>query len=225
MAYLGLAITGMLSYGLIRGQLYVPGDAATTAANLAGHEALARLGIALDLVAVLTQSLAALYFFKLFRQVDAFAAGSLAAFGFMNAAAMLVSTMFTATALKVAVDGAAAGAGDPATTSGLLYNLSDAAWATGGLFFGLWLIPMGWLVLKSGYMPAPLGWALIVGGVGYVLTPFATYLAPQAPGIGTALQSLSIVGEFWMIGYLLAKGVRQRSAQAGQAPAVTLSPA
>ncbi len=34
-----------------------------------------------------------------------------------------------------------------------------ATWDIGGLFFGLWLIPMGYVVLTSRVMPIALGWA------------------------------------------------------------------
>jgi Domain of unknown function (DUF4386) len=205
LAYLGLAIFGALGNVVIRGRLYVSGDAVATAAKLAEHRTLARFGIAADLMTVVAQSLAALYFFKLFRKVDAFAAGSIAAFGFMNSVAILASTVFTATALKMVVAGTV---GDP-TTPLLLYNLSDAAWGTGALFFGLWLIPMGWLAVRSGYMPRPVGWILMGGGGCYLLSAFVRYLAPNASSLTDALLAPATVGEFWMIGYLLVKGVRQ----------------
>jgi hypothetical protein len=204
-AYLGLAISGALGFLLIRSQLFEPGDAATTSMNLIEREGLARLGIAADLTVVLTQSLAALYFFKLFRNVNTFAAGSLAAFGFMNSAAILVATAFSATALEVALDGAAPTA---AATALLLYDLNAAAWGVGALFFGLWLIPMGWLVLRSGFMPRPLGWILITGGLGYILSAYTSYLVPDADPLAQALTVPASVGEFWMIGYLLIIGVR-----------------
>ena len=94
-----------------------------------------------------------------------------------------------------------------------MYELSGAFWGVGALFFGLWLIPMGYLVLASRWMPRPLGWILIGGGVGYILSAFVVYLVPDAPGgLETALISLATVGEFWMIGYLLIKGVRGEQA-------------
>lgn len=204
-AYLGLGISGALGFVVIRSQLFEPGDAAATAMNLIEHDGLARLGIAADLTIVLTQSLAALYFFKLFRDVNSFAAGSLAAFGFMNSAAILVATAFSATALEVALDGAAPTA---AATALLLYELNDAAWGLGALFFGLWLIPMGWLVLRSGFMPRPLGWILIAGGVGYSVSAYVSYLFPDADVLADALTVPATVGEVWMIAYLLIVGVR-----------------
>lgn len=162
LSHLGLAIFGVLGFVLIRGQLYQPDDALATAANLVEHEGLARLGIAADFMIVITQSFAALFFFKLFRNVDAFAAGAIAAFGLMNAIVILASTIFTAAALEVALEASSSVA--PTGTALLLYDLSAHAWNTGGLFFGLWLIPMGWMVLRSGWMPRLLGWILIVGG-------------------------------------------------------------
>ena len=74
--YLGLGISGMLGFLVIRNTLYVPDDAAATLANLTERASLAPLGIAADLTMVLTQSLAALWFFRLFRRHDRVAAGS-----------------------------------------------------------------------------------------------------------------------------------------------------
>lgn len=216
LAYLGLAISGTLAFLLVRQQLYVPDDAAATTANLVGHEALARFGIAVDLTVVLTQALAALWFFKLFRRVDAFAAGAIAAFGLVNAVVILVATVFSATALDVALGGTAPD-GDRAATAQLLYELTGAAWSLGGMFFGLWLIPMGWLTWRSAYMPRTLGWVLIVGGVGYVLSTYVIYLAPGLAGSSYALTVPATVGELWMVGHLLWKGVRPEAAMQGEA--------
>ena len=212
-AYLGLAVCGLLGLLLVRGQLVVPGDAAATTANLVEHETLARLGIALDLGSVLTQALVALLFFRLFRRVNSFAAGAIAAFGLVNAVLILVAVAFSATGLNVAL-GAAAAPGDRAATALLLYQLSGATWDVGGLFFGLWLIPMGWLAWRSGSMPRPLGWVLIAGGVGYILSTYVLYLAPGFAG-SSALTVPATVGELLMVGYLLWTGVRPAAAIQG----------
>ena len=201
LAYLGLAITGAVGFMLIRQQLYVPGDATATAANLLEKEGLARLGIAVDLAAVLTQALAALWFFRLFRVVDSFAAGALAVFGMVNAVVILVATAFSATALGLVVaDGAADGS--QAATAQVLYDLNATTWSVGGLFFGLWLIPMGWLAWRSA-MPRLLGWALVVGGASYVLSTFVTYLAPALDWSTAVLTIPATIGELWIVGYLL----------------------
>ena len=201
--YLGLAISGLVGFMAIRGQLYVSDDAAATAANLVEHESLARVGIAVDMAIVVTQALAALYFYKLFRAANAFAAGALAAFGLINAVAILVGVAFSATALDVAITGGGA------DTAQMLYGLSDAMWGVGALFFGLWLIPMGYIVWTARLMPRALGAILVVGGATYLLSAFVVYLWPDAPEAALgALTALPTIGEFWIIGYLLTFGVR-----------------
>jgi hypothetical protein len=156
---------------------------------------------------VLTQTLSAVWFYRLFQRVDAVAAGSIAAFGLINAVAVLGSAALLATATEVA----AGPVGDAASTVQVLYLVSGNLWTAGALFFGLWLVPMGWCVLRSGWMPRPLGWILITGGVGYVLSPFVGYLAPQAGVVSDLLVIPATVGEIWIVGYLLYRGVRTGS--------------
>ena len=70
---------------------------------------------------------------------------------------------------------------------------------------------MGRLVLESRWMPRPLGWVLIVGGV--ELHPERLRRLPHARTrrefVEIALSLVATVGEFWMIGYLLIFGVRR----------------
>lgn len=219
LAYAGLAITGLLGYLMIRSQLYVEGDAAGTASNLVAHEGLARLGVAVDLAAVLTQALAALWFYQLFRAVNPFAASAITAFGLVNSVVMLVGTTFSATALSVALGDAATSTRDQAATTLLMYDLSDAAWRAGALFFGLWLIPMGWCTLRSTFMPRLLGWTLMVGGVGYIASGFVDFLTSQASAVVSALTVPATVGELWMVGYLLVTGLNRRPVASTTAPA------
>jgi hypothetical protein len=224
--YLVLAVAGIAEFGIIRGQLYVAGDPSATLANLAGHAPLARLGVAADLTGVLAQALAALWFYRLFRDEDRFAAGAIAAFGLVNAVVILVATVFSSAALTVAGSAALAPGGAQAATVQLLYQLNGAAWSLGGLFFGLWLIPMGFTVVTCRLMPALLGWVLMIGGVGYIISTYVAQLLPDAPAtLAAALTLAATAGELWMIGYLLVFGIRasgrpERSGDASLAPAV-----
>ena len=118
---------------------------------------LARLGIVLELGIVLTQALAAVWFYRLFRSVDTFAAGLVAVFGMVNAVAILGSAAVLATALDVADDASLAVSGGAAATVQLLYVISGHLWGVAGLFFGLWLIPMGWLVVRLAVAAAAVG--------------------------------------------------------------------
>jgi hypothetical protein len=206
--YLSLAVAGAAGYLLIRPRLFAADEPAATLANLVAHESLARAGVAVELLIALTQALAAGWFYRLFRTADPVAAGGIAAFGLVNAIAVLVSAAVMGTALQVALDPV----GDAAATAHVLYLISANLWEVAALFFGLWLIPMGRCVLRSAWMPRALGWVLIAGGVGYVLSAFVRYLVPGAEVLAGALTYPASAGEFWMIGYLLIRGVRRGAA-------------
>lgn len=207
--YLGLAITALLGYSLVRNQLFVADDPQATLANLTQHESLARLGIVMEMGAVFTQALVALWFYRLFKSVNAFAAGSIAAFGLVNAVAILGSAAMLATALDVSQDASLTVSGGAAATAQLLYVVSGHLWIIGGIFFGLWLIPMGWLARRSGWMPSLLGWILMIGGVGYVVKALLSYVLPDAGLAVDLLNTPATVGELWMVGYLCLRGVRR----------------
>ena len=65
--------------------------------------------------------------------------------------------------------------------------LSVATYQTGfvvaQLFFSAWLFPLGWLVLRSGFLPRLLGWLLLLDGVGVLVWFLQVLLAPDHPAI------------------------------------------
>ena len=118
---------------LVRGQLYVAEDPRGTLSNLVEHTSMARLGIVLELGIVLTQALVAVWFYRLFRSVDTFAAGLVAVFGMVNAVAILGSAAVLATALDVADERSLAVSGGAAATVQLLY-VSAVIFGESGVF-------------------------------------------------------------------------------------------
>ncbi len=207
--YLGLALTGVLGFLLVRPKLYVEGDPAATLDNLTTQQGLARLGVVLEMGIVVTQALTAVYFYKLYRSVRPIAGVAVAAFGLVNAVAIMASATFLATAAATANNPALVAGSDPVATVGLLHQLSTHAWGIGALFFGLWLIPMGWAAVTTGRFPVALGWILIAGGAGYLLSALVDYALANPPSLLVeGLAFPASIGEFWMIGYLLSRGIR-----------------
>jgi hypothetical protein len=198
--YLGLAISGMLGFLTIRPRLYDAGDPTATLGNLTANPNLATTLVVFELLIVLTQALAAAWFYRLFRTTDPVSAAGIAAFGLINSTLILISAGLLGAANTIATDPF----GDAANTVQLLFTISDELWIVGAVFFGLWLIPMGTAVLNSGLMPKALGWLLIGGGVGYLLHAFVRFEPLTYP---------ATVGEFWIIGYLLIRGTRKEGAR------------
>lgn len=203
--YLGLAISGVLGFLVLHPQVYGSGEISQTVANLGERETLARLRLLLEFAIILSQSLAAVYFFKLFKDINHFAAWALAAWGLMNAGAIMISAIAMGGAIQVA--NTALPMSDKLIMIQIFDQVIKNAWGVGSLFFGLWLIPMGYIVVSSQRMPVWLGRTLILGGVGYITSTFLSYAGFKYSWIDLLTIPASI-GEFWMIGYLLVFGIR-----------------
>ncbi len=203
--YLMLAISGVVGFLVLHPQIFVAGDLSKTAANLREHETLARMRLLLEFAIVVSQALAAVYFFKLFKDINPFASWALAAWGMMNACAIMISAIAMAGVINVA--NADLIASDTLIMIRLFDQLIKNAWGVGSLFFGLWLIPMGYIVVHSQRMPVWLGRILILGGAGYIVSAFLNY-AGLSFQWSDVLTIPATVGEFWMIGYLLFFGIR-----------------
>jgi hypothetical protein len=70
------------------------------------------------------------------------------------------------------------------------------------IFWGLWLLPLGYLVFKSGFLPKLIGIVLVISSVGYVINSVAFFL-DYSLGLGMVWA----LGELIFILWLLAKGV------------------
>lgn len=204
--YLALAVSGMLGFLIFHPQVFVSDDPAKTLENLTQRESFARVRLILEFAIVVSQALAAVWFYKLFGGINKWAAWSLGAWGMMNAAVIMISAIAMASAIEVAAF-TNQSPGNKMMLIQLLEQLSKNAWGVGGLFFGLWLIPMGYIVVSSERMPVWLGRILIIGGAGYLLNTFIVYMGFENPWIGLLVVPAT-VGEFWMIGYLFIFGIR-----------------
>lgn len=201
--YLGLAITGIVAFLYAKERLYVAFDPMATAENLRSQAQLARIGIAAELALVAFQAIAAVWFFRLFYKIHLTAALGLALFGTVNAILILISGAFWLQALETSQQMPLST--EIAATVLQLFNIHEVLWLVGKLFFGLWLIPMGYLSILA-HMPRGVTWFLIGGGVGYMLSLLLNILAPEfAPSAVKMMTIPATIGEFWMIGYLLFK--------------------
>ncbi len=203
--YLVLAITGVVGFLVLHPQIYVSGDLSQTVSNLSEHETIARLRLLLEFAIVISQALAAIYFFKLFKDINHVASWALATWGTMNAGVIMISAIAMGGAINVA--NAELVMSDKLIMIQILVQIIKNAWGVGSLFFGLWLIPMGYIVVSSQRMPVWLGRTLIIGGAGYIARAFLSYAGFRFSWIDM-LTMPATIGEFWIIGYMLVFGIR-----------------
>lgn len=202
--YLALVVLGTWAELVVRDRVHAPGDPATTAANIVTHEALFRWGLAADVLMAVVFVLLGLALQRLLHHVDERAATALLVFVSVGAGSILLNLAFHAGALRVATDSAS----DDGLAL-LLLELHGYGYALGGVFFGLWLVPMGYLALRSGLFPKSLGVLLVVGGVAWIADPLIAFALPGAPGLVRDVVSLPTwLAEFGLMLYLLVRGVR-----------------
>ena len=73
-----------------------------------------------------------------------------------------------------------------------------------GIFWGLWLFPMGYLVYKSNYIPKLIGVLLMIGCFGYLLDSVFFILFPE---MGITVSQFTFIGEIALPLWLVIKGV------------------
>lgn len=202
--YLLLAISGMVGFLTLHPKLYVS-DPAQTLTNLTEQETLARIRLLLEFAIVVSQALAAVWFYKLFKDINNVAAWALAVWGMMNSAAIMISAMAMGGALGII--NSTQSLDDKLIMIQIFDQFIKNAWGVGSLFFGLWLIPMGYIVIRSQRMPVWLGRVLILGGAGYLISTFINYMGIKGAWVDMMVIPAT-VGEFWMIAYLLIFGIR-----------------
>jgi hypothetical protein len=203
--YLLLAISGMLGFLIFHPQVFDSEDAQTTLTNLIERESLARPRLLFEFAIIVSQALTAVWFYRLFRNINAWAAWAVGIWGMINSVAIMISAISMGAAIEIA--GSSQTVEDKLVLIELLSSLVTNAWTVGGLFFGLWLIPMGYIITTTKRMPIWLGRTLIVGGIGYLLSTAINYIGMEIP-LSDYLTVPATVGEFWMIGYLLIFGIR-----------------
>lgn len=209
--YLSMALaTGVAGYA--RGSLVVSGDAATTALHIRTSEALFRAGIVADLTSATLFLLTAMALYALLRNVNRLAAGAMVAFVAVSVAIQALNLVNELVALALAsYTGYASGLGQGgANALALLFvQVQHDGFVISQMFFALWLLPLGYLVARSGYFPRILGYLLAVACVGYLVDLFAYFLAPGLEGAVLPFSAAAgAIGELAFAAWLLMKGVR-----------------
>ena len=83
----------------------------------------------------------------------------------------------------------------------------QTGFVTAQLFFSAWLFPLGWLVLRSGFLPRFLGWLLLLDGVAVLVWFMQVLLAPGYPAISYPSWAVGFVAEVGLALWLLVRGV------------------
>ena len=205
--YLVTILTRMFVEIFVRGRLVVSDSAAATATNILAHEQLWRLGFATDIIAFASYIALTALLYELFRPINRSLSLVAAFFGVVASVVHAISSLFHLAPLVVLGGGPylSVFTGEQLQALALVFlRLRAAAYHNIGLvFFGLYLLLVGILILRSTFLPRILGVLMVLAGLSYM--PF---LSPQ---LARSLQPYILVfpgvGQISLTLWLLARGV------------------
>jgi hypothetical protein len=186
--------------------LIVPGDAATTVQNIMASESLFRLSIMSALIVQIVNILLVLVLYKLLKPVSKNYAVLMVIFFLVSAPITMLNELnqFAALILLSGADYLSAFEADQLQAQLMLFlDLHEHGIHISGIFWGLWLFPMGYLIFKSGFLPKILGVLLMIGCFGYLIDSVTFFFFPSFEPIVL----YTFWGELLLPLWLLIKGV------------------
>ncbi|HVF70290.1 MAG TPA: DUF4386 domain-containing protein [Chthoniobacterales bacterium] len=195
---------------IVSSRLVIPRDAATTAANLLANEGLFRLGTAALLLSTAFYVGATLFVYEVLKPANRSISLLAAFFSLVGCAVGALSCIFDLAPFILLK-------GTPylaAFTTEQLQGVSYAILAlrvqandTGLFFFGLHCLGVGYLVLRSTFMPPVIGALMLFAGLGWLTFLFP----PVAHGLAPFNLLPGGIGELSLSLWLIIKGVRAES--------------
>ena len=204
--YLLLAPLGFFG-GMYIPSITVPGNAVATVGNITTHTLLFRLSILSALITPIVTVLVALFLYKLLKPVDKNQAVLMVIFALSALPIAMLNELnhFAVLLLLNGTDYLKVFRIDQLYSQVMFFlKLGHYGAFIAAIFWGLWLLPMGYLVFKSGFLPRIIGVLLIIAGFGYIIDSAALFLLPD---LNIDISQFTFYGELLMLLWLLIKGV------------------
>ena len=203
------SVTATFGQVIILGRMIVAGDAAATAANLLGHERLVWTGFASSVLAAVLHIAWAFLMYDLLKPVSRRLAQFALLVMLMGCVMLAVTALLYIAPLLVLQGGSSLSAfttGQSQSLAATFLKLNAYAFDIHTIYFGLWCVLTGFLILKSTFLPRILGILLMFPGLGWLL-----YLSPTfAVSIFPVIAALSAIGEIPLELWLIVKSVNEQ---------------
>ena len=209
--YLSMVVTGPFSLIYVPSKLIVRGNAAATANNILAHETMFRLAILADLVGSVIFICLAIALYKLLSSVSKTWAGLMVAFILVSAAVGFLNSLNNIAALTLfrGADFLAVFDKPQRDALGMLFvRLHSQGIFINEMFWGLWLFPLGLLVVRSGFLPRFIGVWLMINCFGYVALSITALFFPTYYGTAFQWSQPILFGELAIMLWLLIKGAK-----------------
>jgi hypothetical protein len=211
--WLMVIVAGMSAF-LTRSPLIVRSDAAATATRILASESLFRFGFVADLIAGVCYLGVTVLLYRLLKPVSRSLSLLAAFFGLAGVVVGSTTSINSLGALAVLRDAqyfSAFTTSQLQTMALMSLRLDGQGFNLAMVFFGFQCLLIGCLIVRSTFLPRILGVLLAIGGSSYVISSFATFLAPAFGGRLTPfIVPAALLGEGSLTLWLLVKGVNEQ---------------
>jgi hypothetical protein len=211
--YLMFLVTLIFAEDAVRSKLIVFGDSTATANNIMASEGLFRIGFMSDLLSAVFFLLSAWALYVLLKPVDKNLAllFVLLILGGVAIQCINMLNQFAALLLLSGADYLKVFQADQLQALAMLFlNLYKNGFIIAQVFYGAWLLPLGYLVFKSGFLPRILGILLMIDCFGVLIWFFQFFLFPGYEVITYPGLIVSLIAEFSLALWLLIMGAKDQ---------------
>ncbi len=204
--YLVIIASGLFSELFVRARLIVDGDASATATNILASMSLFRIGFAADAIMLLSDVAIAVLLFVLLRPVNSTLSLLAAAFRLIQVSILGVNLLFHHVAALVLTRDADVVMFDTEQVHALatlFLNMHGHGYDLGLMFFAVSNFILGYLIVKSRFSPALLGYGLIAAAMVYLAGSFIRFLAPIFMPVIEPAYAIPLVAELAFALWLL----------------------
>lgn len=213
LGYLLIFITAFFATGFVVEAMVIPNDAATTWANFKSAPQMLSWAILSFILMVLIDAVLAVPFYLLLRKVSHTWALISSVLRLVNAAVFAVALMDLISFQRLL--------GKPYQGDELfllrqvdhLTQSFDDTWLLGLVFFGIHLVIMGFLMIRSRLFPSWIGLLIQAAGLVYVIDTVASFSFPNYENYTAFFEMMvvipSVLGELSLCLFLLIKGIKR----------------
>ena len=209
--YLSLVVTGIFCLMYVPEKLIVRGNAAATAANIVAHESLFRIGIVVELLSTVIFILVVMALYGLLSSVSIIQASYMAVLALVSSAVAFLNVLNSIAALPLfrGAEFLSVMEKPQRDALGMLFlRLHGQGSVINEIFWGLWLLPFGILVMRSGFLPRILGVLLIVNCFAWIGVSLTSLLQAPFASIVNRYAFIPETGEMWIMLWLLIMGAK-----------------
>jgi len=204
--YVVASIPGFYALAYVPSKILVRGNATATASNITTHETLFRFGIVADLISQAMFVFVALALYELLKEVKRRHALAMLTLILVAIPIAFLNEVNSIAALVLVRGADFLSVFDKSQRDALarlFLNLRGGGFDVAGIFWGLWLFPLGLLSYRSGSIPRILGVLLMIGCFAYLTNSFTSLALPQYEYIVSRwispIQAVELLFMFWLL--------------------------